>query len=647
MLQGLRDKAQGWISWTIILVICFIFALWGIEHYLTGNNSNEYAAKVNGVAITKAQLNSEYERIKRQRQMQSNLATSQEDANRLKQQVLQQLVTAQTLLQAAKQNGFRVTQSQIDGALSSIPAFSENNSFSAQKFNQILQNVGYSPSEFIGLLTGDILINQAQIGITASAFALPEEINNALRLTEQKRSIAYAIIPVQQYLHPQTITEAMALAYYNANPQAFKTTEQVKIDYLKLSLDEIKAHITINKSELEQYYKANIENFTSPTQWQVAHILVVVPSSASNKEITLKKNKINELASQLQQNVDFAKLAAKSSEDAATAKTGGVMPWFSAGSLKDDMYQKTAQVLKPGAISNPIKTSKGFEIIKLIAIKPGKIQSFEQAEPQIKKLLLQQKAQQIFSSKSDKLANLTYSNPDSLQAAAAALDLKVESSDFFTRQGSKTGIAANPKVVAAAFDVDVLTHKNNSPVIELNPDIVMVLRVAQFQPVETLSFAKVKSQIIEKLALEQAKKKAQSVGEELIQQLKAGKITAAQLAKQHISWHNIDKMSRNDIKVNPDVLQLVFSLPKPVEKNISIGGHRLTLGDYAIVKLFSVYDGKTDLDSEQRQAFVEQLANSFGQLDYNAYIKVQLKNAKIVYDTHVDAAPMNTASMDD
>ncbi|WP_043756405.1 SurA N-terminal domain-containing protein, partial [Imhoffiella purpurea] len=55
MLQTIRDRAQGWIAWAIVILISIPFALWGIQSYL-GVGGEPIAATVNGAEITARDL---------------------------------------------------------------------------------------------------------------------------------------------------------------------------------------------------------------------------------------------------------------------------------------------------------------------------------------------------------------------------------------------------------------------------------------------------------------------------------------------------------------------------------------------------------------------------------------------------------------
>src|SRR3990167_3547426 len=68
---------------------------------------------------------------------------------------------------------------------------------------------------------------------------------------------------------------------------------------------------------------------------------------------------------------------------------------------------------------------------------------------------------------SEQLANLTFTNPDSLSVAAKALALPIQTSGLMTRTGEKQGIFADPKVLETIFSDSVFQQENNSDTISL------------------------------------------------------------------------------------------------------------------------------------------------------------------------------------
>ncbi|MBU0765269.1 MAG: peptidylprolyl isomerase, partial [Bacteroidetes bacterium] len=108
----------------------------------------------------------------------------------------------------------------------------------------------------------------------------------------------------------------------------------------------------------------------SPGQVRVAHIMVAVPQGITPAEEEKKKARIFEVNNKLKEGGDFHALALEYSDDKGTAKRGGELNWFGTGQMLPE-FENTAFLLNsPGDISEPVRTSVGWHIIKLIEKKP-------------------------------------------------------------------------------------------------------------------------------------------------------------------------------------------------------------------------------------------------------------------------------------
>lgn len=101
----------------------------------------------------------------------------------------------------------------------------------------------------------------------------------------------------------------------------------------------------------------------NPGEVKVAHIMVLVPRDAKEEDITKAENKINEIYQKLQQGEDFAKLAIEYSDDKASGKRGGDLPWFGTGRMVPE-FESVAFETKIGEYSKPFRTAFGYHIIK-------------------------------------------------------------------------------------------------------------------------------------------------------------------------------------------------------------------------------------------------------------------------------------------
>ncbi|MBI5448583.1 MAG: SurA N-terminal domain-containing protein [Gammaproteobacteria bacterium] len=637
MLQSIREKSQGWLAWLIVTLVCSTLVGLGIRNYLQGNSAH-MAAKVNGHEITQEQLNMAYEQLRQQYQMQmgTDLASNPQADAQLKNKALNQIIISTLLSNAALKQGFRVTNTAVQTSLAKMLMFQVNGQFSKDRFHEILNATLFTEASFLAALKKDLLINQVQSGYITSGFALPNEVNEMIRLIGQKRDIAYFVIPKEGFTKTLYIPEADAQAYYQQNQTQFAVPEQVSIDYLELSSSDIAKNLHFSTSELQQFYAENKEGFTKPARWKIAGILVHLPNQATAQQISEVQTKINTLSQRLQSGENFAKLAEQFSEDSTSAQQGGLIGWVTRGNISPELEQ-TITTLKPNETSSPVKTKDGFSIVKLIASEPEQLQPFNQIKDQVAKMMAQQKAQKIFSEQADKLTNLTYANPNTLEIAAKELDLPLQHTGAFGPQGAKEGIAANPKIISAAFSPDVLLRGNNSALIEVNPDTYIVLHINHHQPASIKPYSLAREDIFLTLKTQASEHSAAQQGHNFIEQIRSGKNPKELAGQQHLVWAEKNDAGRFDTKFNSMILSTAFHLPRPENDRPTASGITLPSGDYAVIIVNHVRDGgdntATGNSKEERRIFQEQLENSFGELDYQFYVLGLENKAKVVVKT--------------
>ncbi|MDF2940905.1 MAG: hypothetical protein K0R66_1547 [Gammaproteobacteria bacterium] len=234
MLQDIRDKSQGWITWIILGVIIVVFALFGISYYLNaGPGTEKTVATVNGEPISQNSFNYIYQSVSNQSE---NAST---DSTALQQQALHMLINREILLQSAQDLGFRISTQELDQIIYSIPGFQVNGQFSMPRYQAVLQNLGMTTDELKSELMTDILVGQVQAGITSSQFVLPNEVNMLNQILNQKRDISYSVLPSSKFASTTNISQDQIQTYYEANQSSFYTTEQVQLQYIMLNASSL------------------------------------------------------------------------------------------------------------------------------------------------------------------------------------------------------------------------------------------------------------------------------------------------------------------------------------------------------------------------------------------------------------------------
>lgn len=145
-----------------------------------------------------------------------------------------------------------------------------------------------------------------------------------------------------------------------------------------------------SEADIEQYYKANINDYKTPEMVRARHILVRVDKASSDMEMLIAKatakGKAEALLARLKAGEDFAKLASENSDDTGSKTKGGDLGFFGKGKMAPQ-FEAKAFSMQPGEISEPVETKFGYHIIKVEAKKEAGIEPFEQVKDKVKERL--------------------------------------------------------------------------------------------------------------------------------------------------------------------------------------------------------------------------------------------------------------------
>ena len=623
MLQSIREHTQGWIAGIIISIIILTFALWGIHSYFEGGGNNNTVAEVNGVAITKTQLASSYERLRRQAQSQFGAVSLAKDETALKDRALHSLIDIEVLKQASLSQRFLVSNSQIDGYLQSMPEFQIDGQFSIERFQEILSSALLSTSEFLELIKTSLLVDQPKLGIIFTSFVLPDEVNYTVALVNQERDIAYINLPYQSAMTQSIVISPKEIeAYYDKHKNEFMTPEQVSVDYVQLSLKDLSTKINPTDVMLKNFYNENINSYTQPMEWKLVDLFIPVAATASQDEVKKAQAQADAAIQAINNGEAFSKVAGPYSHMLTSSN------WVTLNQVPAEMQKSVADLVKENQVSGLIKTAKGFVIVKALAVKEPRMQSFEEVKDKVRETYVHQHAEEKFAQMRDQLADVSYEHPDSLQLASTTLNLPMQSSDLFVKDKSGKGISQYKKVRDIAFSNDVLNLQNNSDVIQLNPETVIVIRVKSHISSSLLPLKNLSKQIEDKLKVQAAEAQVSKMASDFLTKLKAGADPEQLAAASHYTWVKTGYIGRYVTKVDSAILDTAFRLPNPAEQKGGVYGITRIPNGYAVIAIKSVKEGAVT-DTKQYGVFAEQVQNSEGMLEYELYKLSQTNKANI------------------
>jgi len=145
-----------------------------------------------------------------------------------------------------------------------------------------------------------------------------------------------------------------------------KFREELRDEILisRLREREVSSKITVSEGEIENFLADQGEKKSAPVEYNIAHILVRVPEQASPEQLESRRARAGEAVKRLKDGADFAHVAATYS-DAPDALQGGVMGWRSRDRLPD-LFVDTLAKLKPGEVSDVLRSPAGFHVLKLV-----------------------------------------------------------------------------------------------------------------------------------------------------------------------------------------------------------------------------------------------------------------------------------------
>ena len=138
---------------------------------------------------------------------------------------------------------------------------------------------------------------------------------------------------------------------------------------------ETKKQVTDEK--MRKLYEDSIKAMKPEMEIKARHILVPTEEEAKT------------VAAKLKAGEDFAKLAQELSKDPGSGKEGGDLGWFTTDRMVPE-FSEAAQKLKPGQVSDPVKTQFGWHIIKVEDVREKKPPSYDEVKDQVQQFLERQ-----------------------------------------------------------------------------------------------------------------------------------------------------------------------------------------------------------------------------------------------------------------
>jgi len=596
----------------VLALIILPFAFWGVDSYNQSGNRAEVVATVNDAKITQR----EFEYALRQQQdrlrqmMGANFDEAMLDNPEMKHAVMNNLVEQHLLVEHARGTGLAIADEQVAQVIQGIEAFQDNGRFDKKRYETALAGQNTSPLMFEARLRDELLGQQVRDAYAQNGFVSNGVADNIIRLNEQQRTISVSAISFQPYLAQAKVDEAAAKEYYEQNQQEFRVKEQAKVEYVRFSVNDLLPKVEVSAEDVRKYYDEHQNDFGTTEERQAAHILIAVAAAAPQAEQDAARAQAEKMLQQVRQNpAGFAELAKQNSKDPGSAANGGDLGFFGRGMMVKP-FEDAVFALKQDEISGLVKSDFGYHIIKLLAVKPARLLSFDEAQEGIMNKLRQQKATDMFAELAEKFSNTVYEQSDTLKPAADLVGAKIELSGWLVKEAT-TDEPWTAKMLQEVFADEAVKNKRNTAAIEVATNTLVAARILEYKPASIRTLDEVRETIHQKLLRQQALELAAKQGSALLEQLQRGD-------KPVLSWTAAQAVTRaRHGSLNTDMIRKVFQadatrLPQYV-------GAETPQDGYMLVRIDAVKEAEKP-DDKKRAGYVRQMRQLTGEEMLRAYL---------------------------
>lgn len=591
VLQSIRERLTGVMAFTILGILIIPFALVGVTQYFTSDGVN-IVARINDTEISTTDFNTSFSNYRRRMQsiMGSAYDPIQFDQLTVRREHLDSLIDQELITQAADSMGLDVDDATLAKEIRKIPAFQVEGQFNADVYQSRLTSQGLSPTQFENQMRSQFVTSQLPQNITMSSIATAAEMKKFIALRDQGRTFSSVIVASQTADAPTEFSDAAITAWYDAHPDDYQSEEQVAIEYVELDA----AFLPLGEPPSEDYLREQFDTqkgrFISPEQRRVAHILIEVSQDADDAAKETARQTAQDLTDRVRAGEDFAALAQEYSQDQGSATNGGELGWVEPGVMVKAFENAMYELHMDSPISDPVETGFGWHVIDLEEVRESSGMSFEEARPLLLREYEDEESSRAFLEQADRLVDLIYEDPATLESAALDMDLEVNELAPFSRAGGE-GIASNPEVVEAAFSDLVMLQESVSDPINLDDNRLVMIKLRKHFPVALKPLDEVRDDIVASLTEKQARDQAQAMANNMLVALQNGPdnletvATAAGLEGNHY-----ELLKRNALQPDITLVTEIFKLKPPAEGE-TVQTVLPSTDGFAVVELEAVKDG--------------------------------------------------------
>jgi peptidyl-prolyl cis-trans isomerase D len=612
MLESLRSFLSGKTLLIFVTIMAIPFVFFGSSS--VGTIFTTYG-KVNGLEVSQADLNSANNTVN-----QRLLETYGEDFSMpediLLEMVKEEIISQKTLLSQTRDMGILVSENDAKDQIMMSPNFQTDGQFDEIAFETAIRTQGYTPNDYISIVTEGMAKNYLIDSIASSFFTLDNEILDIAKLIEQERDITFTKIDfnVLKSTIQADLTEAKA--YYESNSINFFSNEERSMNYITINNDDYRSLVEVPDNYLEEAYEDYLQRIEMRSEKRASHIMVDLMNYPSKAEalkiITLAEKELNS-------GKDFNEVVLTYSEDIISKELDGDIG-YSSGDVFPDEFENALAKMTKGQVSDIIfsEATNSFHILKLTEINQEVADSFDSKKDALLEELVSAESQALMDEDRDIIDNAILDNL-SLEELAQSLSLEIKTSGNLTLENFDFEIK-NSQIAQTLFSIP--SGFNSAEVIELEEGMV-VMSLNTIQESKLMPFDSVVENAIDSVRDQKALALSLSVQESMKTDTDFDK------SASYISQDNFIGVQRFSSLLPAEVLQKVFVSQTNEQFQVTASN-----GDSYLMTVNSVNSPDED--------FLESLVD-----EYKEFSKSQVSNkmATLIFDELRNSAKVNLQNL--